>query len=116
MQTPEAIIQAEANVDLGEFKTKPGALTEGVVERSASIWKNEKIDTGDWEASPGSFPGKRDGYSEVAFITAGRATIEVEGQESRELVAGDVFVTPSGWAGVWHVHEPIRKHYVIINS
>lgn len=28
--------------------------------------------------------------------------------------AGDLLVMPSGWRGVWHVHEPVRKVYVVV--
>jgi uncharacterized cupin superfamily protein len=29
---------------------------------------------------------------------------------------GDIMVMPSGWSGVWDVHEPLRKHFTIIND
>ena len=116
MQITDTIIKAEREVELGEFTAKATAITEGVMERLASVWTTEKVDTGVWEATPGSFVGKRDGYSEVCYITAGSATIEVEGEEDRELRVGDIFITPSGWTGIWHVHETIRKHYIIVND
>ncbi|MCA0346029.1 MAG: cupin domain-containing protein [Actinobacteria bacterium] len=35
---------------------------------------------------------------------------------TQRFEAGDVFVTPSGWKGVWRVHETLRKHYTIVND
>lgn len=58
----------------------------------------------------------REGYSEICTILAGRLTLEVAGQPDEEFGPGDVMVMPSGWAGTWHIHEPVRKHYTTIDD
>lgn len=109
-------IHNTAAVDLGEHSPKATSIEGNLTEASLPLWGNDRINTGLWECSPGSFGAERIGYSEVCTILSGRVTLEVEGQDPEEFGPGDVFVTPSGWKGVWRVHEPLRKHYTIIND
>ncbi|GAA1781243.1 cupin domain-containing protein [Agromyces lapidis] len=102
--------------DLGPATPKPTALTEGVLEASDSLWATAGLDVGYWECSPGRFAATREGCTEVCQFLSGRVTIEVEGEEPVTFGAGDTLVTPSGWRGVWDVHETVRKLYVIIDD
>ncbi|WP_053385485.1 cupin domain-containing protein [Leucobacter celer] len=105
-----------AAADLGAHASKPTATTEGLTEASVSTWSNGRVDTGLWECTPGEFTAERNGYTEICTILSGRVAIEVEGQEPEEFGPGDVMVMPSGWKGVWRVHEPLRKHYTTIDD
>ncbi|GAA1061881.1 cupin domain-containing protein [Agromyces bracchium] len=102
--------------DLPTLAPKPTALTHGLLEASASIWAAAGLDVGYWECTPGRFTAVRDGYTEVCQLLAGRVTIEVDGEPPVTLVAGDTLVMPSGWRGVWDVHEHVRKLYVIVDD
>lgn len=105
-----------AATDLGEHAAKPTAITNGLTEASRPIWTAGRIGTGLWECSPGDFTAERNGYTEICTILSGRVTIEVEGEGPEEFGPGDVMVMPSGWKGVWRVHEPLRKHYTVIDD
>lgn len=109
-------LQDTSAVALGEPSPKPTATTPGLVESSLEIWKSGAISTGLWEASPGSFTATREGYAEICTFLSGRATVQGDGEEPIEYGPGDVLITPSGWSGVWHVHETVRKHYTIITD
>ncbi|SIO27614.1 hypothetical protein SAMN05443544_3738 [Agromyces cerinus subsp. cerinus] len=102
--------------DLGERSPKPTAVTDGVLEASDSLWARAGLDVGYWECTPGRFTATRDGYTEICQLLSGRVTIEVEGEETVALAAGDTLVMPSGWRGVWVVHETVRKLYVIVDD
>ena len=102
--------------DLGDRSPKATAVTGGVLEASDSLWGCAGLDVGYWECTPGRFTATRDGYTEICQILAGRVTIEVEGEEPVTLEAGDTLVMPSGWRGVWVVHETVRKLYVIVDD
>ena len=102
--------------DLGERSPKPTAVTAGVLEAAESLWSGAGLDVGYWECTPGRFTATRDGYTEICQLLSGRVTIEVEGQEPVTLGAGDTLVMPSGWRGVWVVHETVRKLYVIVDD
>lgn len=101
---------------IGPHTPKPTSLTDGQTEAVRSLWEQGRVDTGIWECTPGTFTAERDGHTEICTILSGSVTLEVEGEEPEHLKAGDVFVMPSGWKGVWHVHEPLRKHYTTIDD
>lgn len=103
---------ATVDADLGEWAPKPTAITDGVMERSVAIWEVPGIEVGLWECTPGSFGSRRDTFSESCVVLSGQFTIE-DSSGSVEYRAGDVLVTPMGWVGTWHVHETVRKVYVI---
>lgn len=67
-----------------------------------------------WEANVGSFTAVRDGHHEVCYLLSGKVTVESDNGDVRELGAGDLFVMPSGWQGTWHIHEPVRKVFVVV--
>lgn len=103
---------APLDADLGSWAPKPTAVTEGVMERSLTIWEGPGVDIGLWECTPGTFSARRDTYTESCVILAGHVTLE-DSHGSMEYRAGDALVTPQGWVGLWHVHETVRKVYVI---
>lgn len=101
---------------IGEHTAKPTALTEGLTEATEPVWTGGKIETGLWECTPGRFSARRDGYTEICTILSGSVTIRQEGREPIRFGPGDVMVMPSGWVGEWDVHEPLRKHYTVIDD
>lgn len=109
-------ITGSLDAQMGPHAPKPTAVTEGQTEASLSIWEGGKISTGLWECTPGTFTATRDGYTEICTILTGTVTIEVEGEENVTYGPNDVIVMPSGWAGLWHIHETVGKHFTIIND
>lgn len=108
-----------AATDLGPHTAKPTSIEGEQTEATLSVWvggTGGKIDTGLWECTPGVFTAERNGYTEICTILSGRVTLEVEGAEPEEFGPGDIMVMPSGWKGVWRVHEPLRKHYTTIDD
>lgn len=119
MITPSmATLRGAAHAPLPDPQPKPTALTPGVVEATLPLWDSAdgRTSVGVWECSPGSFSARRDGYTEICQLLEGSVTIDTEGGDSVTLRAGDTMVMPDGWVGVWHVHETLRKTYVIVNS
>lgn len=112
-------IHRTTEADLGPHEPKPTSIEGGQTEAALSVWSGGtggRIDTGLWECTPGVFTAERNGYTEICTIIFGRVTLEVEGAEPEEFGPGDVMVMPSGWKGVWRVHEPLRKHYTTIED
>lgn len=104
--------------NLGFKAPKPTSITGNVQESLLQAWASTTVDAqaGVWEATEGTFAATRDGYDEICYITTGRVTVVPDGGEAVELNAGDLLVTPCGWSGVWHVHEKLRKVYVIVRK
>ncbi|MBL3699818.1 cupin domain-containing protein [Leucobacter luti] len=116
---PTLSVHHTAAADLGPHAAKPTATTAGMTEAAVSVWtggSQNRIDTGLWECTVGDFTATRVGYTEICTILSGRVTIEVAGEAPEEFGPGDVMVMPSGWAGTWRVHEPLRKHYTTIQD
>jgi uncharacterized protein len=67
---------------------------------------------GIWTSTAGKW---RVRYTEHEFcvIIEGRIRIESVTGEKHELKAGDAFVVPAGFEGVWEVSEPCKKWYSI---
>ena len=67
---------------------------------------------GIWTSTAGKW---RVRYTEHEFcvIIEGRVRIESVTGEKHELRAGDAFVVPAGFEGIWEVTEPCKKWYSI---
>lgn len=78
---------APLDADLGSWAPKPTAVTEGVMERSLTIWEGPGVDVGLWECTPGTFSARRDTYTESCVILAGHVTLE-DSHGSMEYRAG----------------------------
>lgn len=67
---------------------------------------------GVWEGEVGAW---RVAYTEHEFchLLAGRVRLLADDGNETVLAAGDSFVIPSGFTGVWEVLEPARKLYAV---
>ncbi len=67
---------------------------------------------GIWRSSPGAW---RVSYTEneLCVLTEGRVRITDDAGHSWTYGAGDCFVIPAGFQGLWEVLEPARKFYAI---
>lgn len=67
---------------------------------------------GKWESTSGRW---RVTYRECEFcyVLHGRVRIEALSGKHWEFGAGDAFVVPAGFTGIWEVLEPMAKLYVI---
>jgi hypothetical protein len=68
-----------------------------------------------WEREPDTWPFERP-YDEVAVILQGAADIETEDGRVLSVGPGDVFVTPKGTKGVWHIKETVVKLFAIYDA
>lgn len=68
----------------------------------SGLWASE---VGAWAVS----------YREAEFcvILAGRIRLESDDGEVQDFAAGDAFVIPRGFAGIWRTLEPTRKLYAV---
>lgn len=93
----------------------PERLLEGTpqtVTRNFFTDPTGQLFAGIWESTPGRW---RVSYTETEFCHITRGSVNVSNAHgyNRTFKAGDSFVIPSGFAGVWHVLEPMSKRYVI---
>ncbi len=75
----------------------------------------EAFHCGVWEGEIGAW---RVQYTEHEFchMLAGRVRIVGDDGVERIAAAGDSFVIPAGFSGIWEVLEPARKLYAVYES
>jgi hypothetical protein len=76
--------------------------------------KDEKIEAGVWECSPGIWR-RQVLQAELCHFVTGHAFFTPEGGDKFEIKAGDAVFFPANSRGVWDVRETIRKSYLTFN-
>ena len=71
-----------------------------------------RFNSGIWEGAVGRW---RVIFTESEFCHVLSGVIVVTGDDGSEHVfrAGDAFVSPAGFTGIWDVREPARKYYAV---
>lgn len=112
------VIRRPEFLSLGPFRPRTDALTPSMMEADREYFAvpASGVEMGYWEGTAGSFPARRDGYTEICHVLSGSATLHTDGGDSVELSAGDSVAFPSGWSGRWDLHEPLRKMYIIVTD
>jgi hypothetical protein len=81
---------------------------------TANVWSDpgNQFHCGVWEGDVGAW---RVRYTEHEFchLLAGRVRMIGDDGVATEVAAGDSFVIPAGFTGVWEVLEPARKLYSV---
>lgn len=109
------IVASSSRDGWNEMANPPGAIPSAWRDLTVFESGGGAFTTGLWEREPDTWPFER-AYDEVAMILQGSADIETEDGQMLPLRAGDVFVTPKGTKGVWHVHETIVKFFAIYDA
>ena len=73
---------------------------------------SRQFSCGIWTSTAGKW---RVRYTENEFcvLIEGRVRIESISGEKHDLRAGDAFVVPAGFEGIWEVVEPCKKWYAV---
>ena len=110
-------IERPANLEPSAFElSQPppvGALPRPTLG-SAEAWAapDGAVETGTWEATPGSFM-RAVVDAEFCHFLRGRATFVSDDGRRFEFKAGDAAYFPPRTRGTWTIHETLRKTYCI---
>ncbi len=109
------IFPATPQVTVEEYYVDAGKLIDGNPKQS--LWLEYEDPTGQfcsgvWGSEVGAW---RIRYTEEEYcrIIEGHSLIVSDAGEEFAVKAGDEFVIPAGFSGVWRVVEPTRKRFVI---
>lgn len=95
----------------------PARVLEGepqFVTRNHYTDSTERFFSGEWSATVGAWQVVYDPHEEeFCVLLEGHAQLTSESGEVVDLKAGDSFVIPGGFVGVWRNLTPVRKHYAI---
>lgn len=71
---------------------------------------------GQWAAGPGRWRVAYEPHEEeFCVLIEGEVELTDAAGVTRRFSAGDAFVVPGGFAGIWHNLTPVRKHYAIMH-
>lgn len=116
-----SLLTTVKTTDLGAGKTskaKPEALLAG--DPTFTTWqqvesKGGKVQTGVWQATPGTTKSIKGERFEFCTILEGAVELSEEGGGTVTYRAGDSFVMKPGFIGTWKTIETLRKIYVIVD-
>jgi len=77
-----------------------------------SLLDDGQVQIGIWECQPGVAADPGGDYDETMFMVAGRVTV-AEPAHALDIAPGTLWATPRHFASTWHVHQTVRKLYVI---
>ncbi len=70
---------------------------------------------GVWQGEPGAWRVRYASHEEeFCVLLEGEVTLQSDDGHSVRLRAGDAFVVPGGFTGIWENHTRVRKHYAIM--
>jgi uncharacterized cupin superfamily protein len=97
---------------LDAARLAPGSPSPKQTARNLFTDATGRFFSGIWSSSPGAW---RVAYTEneLCVLTQGRVRITGSSGRSWTFSAGDCFVVPAGFEGVWEVLEDARKFYAI---
>lgn len=93
----------------------PSQLVKGSPQNETQLFfasEDGDFVTGTWESTPGTWralPGK----DEFCYLVKGHVRLISDSGAVAEFRAGDAFVVPNGFSGLWEVVEDTVKHYAI---
>lgn len=93
---------------------RAGATRGTPVESALVLHDDGRVESGVWEVTEGTFPGRKDGVCETFHVLAGAGTVTGDGGEVVVLAPGVTVHQPDGWSGTWDVTTPVRKVYVVV--
>jgi uncharacterized protein len=115
---PAIIAFSQQNTVPEYDQPRPEQLVSGNPQRST--WNHftnisGEVFAGEWACEVGSWRIEMGATEdEFFYVTAGRCRLIDEQGVVVEVRTGESLVIPAGFKGLFHVLEPMRKHYVIV--
>jgi hypothetical protein len=101
----------------GEESKPANPLRGSPVTRVANqyVGANGHFFCGIWESTVGAWEVNYT-EEELCVLLAGKVRLIARDGETREFKAGDSFISPAGFIGVWETLEPVRKLYAVAEA
>ncbi|WP_079418129.1 cupin domain-containing protein [Thiomonas intermedia] len=116
--TLRPIVFAQSGVQPDAFAPAPERILRGNPQQLA--WNHYSDGTGQfsagiWQGEPGAWRVRYDPHEEeFCVLLEGRMTLTADDGAAQTFQAGDAFVVPGGFSGIWENHTRVRKHYAIM--
>ncbi|WP_031409328.1 cupin domain-containing protein [Thiomonas sp. FB-Cd] len=74
-----------------------------------------QFNAGTWQGEPGAWRVRYDPHEEeFCVLLEGEMTLTAADGQVQSFRAGDAFVVPGGFEGIWENRTRVRKHYAIM--
>ena len=74
-----------------------------------------QFSAGTWQGEPGAWRVRYDPHEEeFCVLVEGEMTLTAADGQMQHFRAGDAFVVPGGFEGIWENRTRVRKHYAIM--
>jgi uncharacterized cupin superfamily protein len=102
----------EEKLPLDPSRLAPGSAMPEQFARNLFSDPGGRFHTGIWRSSRGAW---RVSYTEneLCVLTQGRVRLSDDDGHSWTFAAGEAFLVPSGFQGLWETLEPAQKFYAI---
>ncbi|MBF0643288.1 cupin domain-containing protein [Pseudomonas protegens] len=87
--------------------------TPVAVTSVTAVERNDGVETGIWECTPGRWR-RQIVAQEFCHFIQGRCTFTSDNGETLHIEAGDALMLPANSTGIWDIQETVRKTYVLI--
>lgn len=111
---PIAVIDSATPTE--ELPVKPGVYVGQTITFDDMHEGDTVARVGLWEADVSKTKLIDYPFTEYVLMISGRLVITNEDGSSQEFVAGDTFVMPKGWTGIWDIQERMKKQMVQIGD
>ena len=107
-----------AGVQPEAFSPRPDRVLSG--DPQQLVWTHYIDPTGQfsagiWQGEAGAWRVHYDPHEEeFCVLLEGHMTLTADDGSAQEFRAGDAFVVPGGFEGIWENHTRVRKHYAIM--
>ena len=109
-----SIVIIDSATPAKEIMRKPdgGYVGETIVHKNA----DETVQIGVWEADVSKTKLIDYPFTEYVLMISGRVVIINDDGTSNEFAAGDTFVMPKGFTGIWDIRERMKKQHIKIGD
>ena len=108
---PIVVIDSATPAKKVKVKTPNLHIGETIVFKDKHLRK-VTVQVGVWEANEEAYHIKNYPWTEYVLMIGGRVVITNDDGTQNEFRAGDTFVIPKGFTGIWDVREPMKKQIV----
>ncbi|MGI9500762.1 MAG: cupin domain-containing protein [Geminicoccaceae bacterium] len=97
-----------------EVARKPGGIYVGetIIHKNA----DETVQIGVWEADVSKTKLIDYPFTEYVLMISGRVIVINDDGSYNEFAAGDTFVMPKGFTGIWDIRERMKKQHIKIGD
>ncbi|WP_298920734.1 cupin domain-containing protein [uncultured Roseobacter sp.] len=111
---PIAIVDSATPTE--ELPVKPGVYVGQKITFDDTHAGETIVRVGVWEADVSQTRLIDYPFTEYVLMISGRLVITNADGSTQEFTAGDTFVMPKGWTGIWDVRERMKKQMVQIGD